>query len=213
MKLRGPWRPAAAVLCSVLLLGVASACGSSEKTSASGDPDNVYLPTENPTVSVTMLAAPDDYSTIEGAGFEISAPGEFQRQTTTSANQEPMLVLEKPSAIESVPQRVAVIRDVEPQQSADEQSFALETAKSAAGPEGEVVRISMPAPEGQSAFLTMWRESRPSSDSGNVEVTYWQLMHQVDDSLIFNVVAFAPSDEFETSEVSRILRTFVADQP
>jgi hypothetical protein len=104
---------------------------------------------------------------------------------------------------------VAVIRDVDPKSPAEEQSFALETSKAAAGPEASVERVAMPAPEGQSAFLTTWTEIRPGEGSDNVPVTYWQLMHQVEEDLILNVVAYAPADEFETSEVSKILRTFV----
>jgi hypothetical protein len=202
-------RPAAIAGAAVLAL-VLSACGS-DGGGGTADPKNPYLPTGSPSVSVTLMDPPADYSTITGKGFSISAPGEFQQQHLTSSNGEPMLVLEKPSSVEAVPQRVAVIRDVDPKQSAAEQSFALETAKAAAGPAGEAERSEIDVPGDGSAFLITWKESRPSKGAADVEVTYWQLMQQVDDALILNVVAFAPTDEFETSEVSKILRTFVAD--
>lgn len=187
----------------------ATACGGDGETAESDSP---YLPTESPTVSVTMMEPPADFSEITGEGFTISAPGEFQQQRRTSSNGEPMLVLEKPSEVAAVPQRVVVIRDVAPKSPAAEQSFALESAKAAAGPEAEAQRTEISVGEDAGpAFLITWQEQRPSKGAADVSVTYWQLMQQVGDDLILNVVAFAPTAEFETSEVSKILRTFVAD--
>jgi hypothetical protein len=191
-----------------------TACGeesSSSTAASSGETDSPYEPTESPTMAVEMTDAPASYSEIEGDGFSISAPGEFQQQRETSSNGEPMLILEKPSLVDGVPQRVAVIRDVAPVSTAVEQSFALESAKSAAGPEAEVSRLALTAPEGQAAYLTTWVEAQGAGGKGQVDVTYWQLMYQVSDELILNVVAFAPTEEFETSEVSTILRTFVPE--
>lgn len=200
----------AARVLTVLLLAVAvttSACGGD---AGSEEPagDGPFAPSASASAGVSMIEPPADYTAIAGEGFTISAPGEFQQRRATSSNGEPMLVLEKPSQVSAVPQRVAVIRDVNPKSSAEEQSFALETSKAAAGPEASVERVAMPAPEGQSAFLITWAEIRPSEGSDNAPVTYWQLMHQVGEDLILNVVAYAPTDEFERSEVSKILRTF-----
>ena len=197
-----------AVALLVATAATLTACGGGDDAPAPAAGETAYLPTGSPTKTVTMLKPPADYSTISGTGFAISAPGEFQRQEKTSSNGEPMLVLEKPSAVPALPQRVAVIRDVNPTSPAAEQSFALEAAKSAAGPEGKAERSQLTAPEGQSSFLTTWNEARPAEGGSTVEMTYWQLMYQVDATLIINVVAFAPADEFETSEVSKILRTF-----
>lgn len=185
---------------------VTAACGSQDGSTPRGDA--VYLPSGSPSATIEMLDPPADYSMITGDGFTISAPSDFQQKRFKSSNGEPGLILEKPSGVAAVPERVAVIRDVDPKASAAEQSFTLETVKSVGGPGGEVSRVQLPAPEGQSAFLITWKELRPSKGAGNVEVTYWQLMQQVDQNLILNVVAFAPSDGFETSEVSKILRTF-----
>ncbi|WP_166139798.1 hypothetical protein [Nocardioides ochotonae] len=194
-----------------LLVLALSGCGNGSQDSAATR-KSVYEPTESPTMAVTMIDLPGDYSTVEGEGFSIGVPGEFQQQRTTSSNGEPMLVLEKPSQARNLPQRVAVIRDVDPKTPASEQSFALETSKAAAGPEAEVERSTVPSTgdELEPAYLVTWKESRPSGGD-RVEVTYWQLLQQVDDGLILNVVALAPSEEFETSEVSKILRTFVVD--
>lgn len=199
----------AALACAVVL--ALAGCGGTDESAATPEPDQVYLPSDVPTTEVPeMLDPPADYNRVDGEGYQIFAPGEYQRRQTTSSNGEPMLVLEAPSGIPAVPQRVAVIRDVEPRSSAAEQSYALETAKGAAGPAAEVTRVSLPAPEGQAAFLVRWRETRPGKGAANVDVVYWQLMQQVSDELILNVVAFAPAEQFETSEVSKILRTFVA---
>ncbi|WP_435743818.1 hypothetical protein [Nocardioides sp. SYSU DS0663] len=199
------------VLVAALALGLA-ACGG-DASDPSEEAGAVYEPTDSPSMGVTMIDLPADYSTIEGTGFTIGAPGEFQQQRTQSSNGEPMLVLEKPSEVESLPQRVAIIRDVDPTSSAAEQSFALETAKSAAGPGAEVERSQLPATDEDlgPAYLVTWKEVRPGSGTEDVEVTYWQLFQQAGDDLIINVVALAPSAEFETSEVSRILRTFAVD--
>ena len=202
-------RLATGLLVAALALPLA-ACGD-EEPSATPESDAIYLPSETPTATVQMTESPADYSTIEGEGYTIGAPSEFRQERFTSSNGEPALMLERPSRVEAVPQRVVVIRDVAPESSAAQQSYALENAKAAGGPEGEVTRAEMPAPEGEAAFLVTWKENRPSKGADNVQVTYWQLMHQTDDDLILNVVAFAPSDEFETSEVSTILRTFRVD--
>ncbi|CAI9415463.1 hypothetical protein [Nocardioides sp. T2.26MG-1] len=203
-------RLAALVVSGTMALTTAGCAGGSDDSS---DPDSAYLPTGSPSVTVTMIDPPADYSEVEGDGFTISAPGEFQQQHKTSSNGEPMLVLEKPSQVPALPQRVVVIRDVAPATPAAEQSFALESAKAAGGPEGEVQRIALPAQgEGaDQAFLVTWKEMRATADGDQVQVTYWQLLQQVGDDLILNVVALAPTDEFETSEVSKILRTFVVD--
>lgn len=198
-------------IAALLLLALCTALSGCGGDADSSEPagEGPFAPTESASPAVAMIDPPADYTAVDGEGFTISAPGEFQQRRATSSNGEPMLVLEKPSQVAAVPQRVAVIRDVDPKSSAEEQSFALETAKAAPGPEARVTRVSMPAPEGESVFLITWVESRPSEGAANVDVTYWQLMHQVDESLILNVVAYAPTAEFETSEVSKILRTFV----
>ena len=69
-------------------------------------------------------------------------------------------------------------------------------------------RYQLDAPEGESSYLITWTEPQAGAAGADVDVTYWQLMYQTGDDLILNVVAFAPTAEFETSEVSRILRTF-----
>jgi hypothetical protein len=195
---------------TMLLLALCAALSACGGDADSNEPagEGPFAPSGSASPGVSMIDPPADYTTIDGEGFAISTPGEFQQRRATSSNGEPMLVLEKPSQVPAIPQRVAVIRDVDPKSSAEEQSFALETSKAAAGPEASVQRVTMPAPEGQSAFLITWTESRPSEGSDNVGVTYWQLMHQVGEDLILNVVAYAPTDEFGTSEVSKILRTF-----
>jgi hypothetical protein len=209
---RHPRALAATALALALSAALAGCAGGKAdgKGSPTTTPDNsAYLPTGTPTNQVTMLAkAPADYTRVPGKGFVIWAPPEFQRSHRTSSNGEDMLVLEKPTADAALPERVAVIRDVQPRSSAAEQSFALETAKSAAGPQGQVERTQLPTPEGQSAFLVRWVEKRPSASGGTTEVQYWQLLHQVDAKLIINVVALAPAKDFPTSEVGTILRTF-----
>lgn len=197
---------------SVVVLALAvslSACGGGSAGSTGGT--DRYHPTEPPTTKVEMLDAPADYSQIKGEGFTISAPGEFQ-QKRESYEGEPMLLLEKPSKIEAFPQRVGVVREVDPVAPAAEQSLALEIMITApAGDDADVERIVMPAPKGQSAFLVMWTENEPKSGGGTFLTTKWQLMWQVSEDLILSVVAVAPTDEFETSEVSKILRTFKPD--
>ena len=198
-----------AVLATCALAVPLSGCGG-EDGGGTTPSATAYLPTDSPTRTVTMISPPGDYTSVQGEGFTISAPAEFQRRQRTSSNGEPMLVLEKPSSEPAIPQRVAVVRDVQPKSPAAEQSYALEAAKAAAGPAAKAERVQLPTKrEGESAFLTTWNEVRPTKGSSTVEVTYWQLMYQVDASLILNVVALAPADEFETSEVSKILRTFV----
>lgn len=195
-----------ALVAATLLLAV-PACASDDGASPAST--SAFSPTASPSPTVTLMPAPAEFSDVRGEGFSISAPPEFQRSERRSSNGQPLLVLEKPSSVPAVPQRVAVVRDVEPVSPAAEQSYALEVSKSAGNPDATVTRVQLPTEvEGASAYLVTWEENRATEGGATVAVTYWQLMYEADPSLILNVVAFAPSAEFEDSAVSVILRSF-----
>lgn len=200
-----------------LTLGVAAlalvltGCGGGR---ASGD-DVASSPVPvHPTTSVEMLDPPTGWNQIEGEGFTLSAPDDFEAGSEIVDTGEPMLTLDKPSQYDVPMERVGVIRDVNPGSSAEEQSEALEMFDSAPdGDDTEVTRVEMPAPRGQSAFLVTSPGYLHPTGTDPVEATFWQLVHQVSDDLILNVVAFAPTAEFESSDVRTILRTFVPEDP
>ncbi len=219
--MRRPFTPVRVIAAAAAALISLSACAGGElrggpsgtATTTPSAPESAFAPTATPTSQATMLdKAPADFSEVKGEGFRISAPSEFQRHRSTSSNGQPMLTLERPSSNDALPMRVVVIRDVEPRSPAVEQSYALEASKAAgAQDKAGVVRTRLPTPEEQSAYLVTWQETRPGADGGTVDVTYWQLMYQVNAKLILNVVALAPTEDFPTSDVSTILRTFRAD--
>ncbi|UDY23769.1 hypothetical protein [Nocardioides sp. Kera G14] len=202
---------------SALKLGLAlaavtlatAACGGSDSSKADTGP---YAATASPAAGTSMTKAPADFHEIHGEGFTIWAPAGFQEERKKSSNGEPMLTLQAPSSEKAIPQQVGVIRDVNPDAAADEQSFTLESVQSIGGE--KAVRTEVPAPTGQRAFLVTWTQSRPSAagSTATVDTTYWQLMWQVDKDLILNVVAVAPSADWATSDVSRILRSFTVDE-
>lgn len=163
---------------------------------------------DDPAPAEPTSEIPADWKLHQGEGFAISAPESFVRNDTESSNGERMLVLERDSEILDVPQRVAVLRDVDPAADAAEQSQTLAAAQSVGVPEGTVVRKEVTVPEGESAYLIVWQQELPVAGGTTATVAYQQLMHQVSEDLILNVVAFTLADEFDASGVAAIADTF-----
>ena len=195
----------AVVITAGLLTVTLAGCGGGEPSTSPRD--QLLQPTATPTVQATLIDAPADYHDVTGSGFTIAAPAEFQEQRQTSSNGEPMLVLENPSRTAELLERVAVIRDTAPKSPVLDQSYVLESAKSAFSGGLGVERLEIEVPGDQQAYLVTWTEQR-TSDGRQVGLQFWQLMWQTSPDLIFNVVAMAPADEFATSEVSKMLLTF-----
>ena len=175
------------VAAALLLVSVLAGCGGSDDDDFDVDPKDA------------------GFRTVKGEGFTIGAAKGFTDRTEKSSNGEPMLVLETKDSTDETPVRVAVIRDVNPQSSAENQSNALVKLEEIGAPKGSVTREKLD----EDTWLIKWKKTLPGAAA--TKVTYWQLMEQVDDDLILNVVAIAPTADFKKSQVSEMLRTFDAD--
>ena len=179
-----------AVLAAVSLL---AGCGGDEATPGGVGP----------------IKPPEGFAKLTGTGFTIAAPDTFSPQSQKSTNGEPKLTLNaRPRRDGDEPTLVAVIRDVRPQISVLEQMKLLEEVKRKVQAR-DVFREEVRWPGAQQAFVVGWTQdpaeppAAPGPPSRNL-----QLAAQVTDTLIINVVATAPAETFDDTQVATVLRTF-----
>lgn len=150
-------------------------------------------------------AQPIESRLVEGSGFTISIPARFAEQTVEGANGATnysfTLRSEQPAPI---PTTIAVIPDIKPKAGAIEQSFTLEQTLRL-DPKAVVTRSEIPWPGTQRAVLLQWKQS-PGGTPDLMET--WQLMAEVNPSLILNAVATAPEVMFVKEKLADILATF-----
>ncbi len=158
---------------------------------------------------VGPIKPPEGFVKLTGAGFTIAAPDTFSPQSQRSTNGEPKLTLNaRPPRPGDLPTLVAVIRDVRPQLSVLEQLKLLEEVKREVQAR-DVFREEVRWPGARQAFVVGWTQdpaeppAAPDPPSRNL-----QLAVQVTDTLIINVVATAPAETFDDTQVTTVLRTF-----
>ena len=158
---------------------------------------------------VGPIKPPEGFVKLTGTGFTIAAPDTFSPQSQKSTNGEPKLTLNaRPRREGDEPTLVAVIRDVRPQISVLEQMKLLEDVKRKVQA-SDVFREEVRWPGARQAFVVGWTQdpteppAAPGPPSRNL-----QLAVQVNDTLIINVVATAPAETFDATQVATVVRTF-----
>lgn len=158
---------------------------------------------------VAPIPTPANFKVFRGQGFTIAAPETFTPQNQRSTNGEPKLTLNgRPLKIGAEPILVAVIRDVKPEAPVAEQMRILEEVKHQVSAT-EITRQEVHWPHAKFAMVVGWtqRKSEPPRPPGPPVHTL-QLAIQVEDNLIIDVVATAPAESFDDTEVATVLRTF-----
>ncbi|MGH9152526.1 MAG: hypothetical protein ACRD03_09045 [Acidimicrobiales bacterium] len=202
-----------------------SSGGDDEPAAPAGGSGSSSLPDRQPAAAEPVEEAPDGlgpmepppgFTKVTGEGFTLFAPERFTADRRTSSNGEPMLVLSADAPAGGEPPAggpattVAVARDVAAGAGVLEQSRALESSKRLVDEATGVRRTIVAWPGATHAVLVEWtvQEAAAPPSSGTQAVRTVQLGTDVAADLRFAVVATAPADSFDDSEVAAILRTF-----
>ena len=192
-----------AALSVLVTVAVAGCTGSS----SDGDlPERLQkiTPSESPSpVFAHSAKAQIDARQVQGDGWTIQVPANFEEQTAPGTNESTTYRWIPPTAGQQPP-LVAVITDKDPRADAIEQSKTLEVTTET-DPKVEVSRSQITWPGAQRAILLQW--TAPQQGSGK-NVTTWQLMVQVNSKLILNALAIAPEDECAKFKFAEVLSTF-----
>lgn len=192
---------------ALMILLAVPACSDSD--SKSGD---IGAP-QRPAAEIAPLEVPAGFVSIEGDGFEIAAPDSFTPRRSKSSTDEPALVLDADDN-EGRLVNVTVLREVDPRAGALEQADVLEGSLKDIVKATDVTRRKTEWPGARAAVMIMWSERLPGPDaSAAYEVRRWQLIVEVNQSLLFAVLATSPQGDFERSRVEEVLRTFRPQVP
>jgi hypothetical protein len=157
---------------------------------------------------VTPLSGqPAETRQVSGKYFSIYVPANFQEKRSQISNGEEMVTMDAPSSKPARQIRVAVVPDPKPRASAIEQSFTMESVKTSEGAKN-FRRSTLKWPGGRSAILLQWTETPAGAGAADPPQRNWQIMAQVNPDLIVSVIAFAPSGDFETAGLAKVVETF-----
>lgn len=199
----------------VLTLFVACSSGGSDDgagPSSADRPDTEA--TEKAPDGLGPIEPPAGFARVPGEGFTVYAPSGLTPEQRTSSNGQPMLVLGVSAggadAADGTDRPiVGVVREVNPTAGALEQSSTLESAKRLVDEATDVRRTVVSWPGARAAVLVEWTvQQRSASTPSTRAVRNLQLLTDIDDGLGLSVVAIAPAELFEQSQVGTVLRTF-----
>lgn len=202
-------RRAGIALVATLAAGLA-ACSSSDPQpkEETVQPSQSHMqPTGTPTPPVTPQPISSQWRTVEGPDFTIGVPGSFTEEIVTVSNGTKAYAFDAPRSDEddTTLTRVAVLRDEKPKSDVIQQSFVLEEMQSVNN-EDEVERSEVTWPGTEKAVIVQWTSPIGGTEGKRQET--WQLMAQINKDLIINVVAIAPEETFDESDLPAILATF-----
>jgi hypothetical protein len=203
----GPWRPATVLTLGVLMSLTACSSGSDD-TSKLEPRVQRMVPTGAPSVAVTPRSGqPAETRQVTGKFFSMYVPANFQEKSVPMANGEQLVAFDSPSSKPATPVRVAVVPDPQAKKSVIESSYGVEVLKQSEGVKN-LTRSTVKWPGVQSAVLLQWTATLAGAGPSDEPLRTWQLMAQVNDHLIVDVIAVAPSGEFDTAGLAKIVETF-----
>lgn len=203
-------RTAVAAACLALLPLAGLIAGCSGGTADSGTPSAARLAEPSATAPSSFAPLPSpalESRALTGPHYRISIPAAWTDRTDTSSTaQIKPVVAEKPDAAAGRPIWVGIVVDDQAASDVYDQSLVLESSKRLAGATA-ITRTALAWPGAQRAVLIGWEETPRGGGSGPVR--YLQLMAQVRQGLIVNAVAQAPTEDFGTAGLDRVLRSLV----
>lgn len=187
------------------MAGLAACSSSSPDQEAAVQPSQSQMQPTGTPVSPQPISS--QWRTVEGPDFTIGVPGSFTEEVVTASNGTKAYVFDAPHSDgeDTTLERVAVLRDEKPKSDVVQQSLVLEEMQSVNN-EDEVKRAEVTWPGVEKAVIVQWTNPIGGPDGSRRET--WQLMAQIDKDLIINVVAIAPEETFDKSELPKILATF-----
>ena len=158
------------------------------------------------------IGPPGGFVEVAGRGFTLYAPKSFTTEERRSSNGEPMVVLTSTAAgpLSGAGDKptVGVVRELHPRANALEQSETLESAKRLVDQATDVRRTVVAWPGARDAVLLEWTVHMRATGSSVHGVRTVQLFADVSDQLGLTIVAVAPAETFDASQVATVLRTF-----
>ena len=208
------------LLAGLAVLCLLAGCSSDAPDGASGGGGDGSV-SEVPAGGARVETAPDGlgpigpagcFSEVAGRGFTLHAPESFTTEERRSNNGEPMVVLTSTAAgpgsdVGDKP-TVGVVREVDPRANALEQSETLESAKRLVEQATDVRRTVVAWPGARDAVLLEWTVQKRTTGSSVHGVRTVQLFADVSDQLGLTIVAVAPAETFDASQLATVLRAF-----
>lgn len=158
-----------------------------------------------------VLVAPRDSREVSGEVFSLFAPAEFRQTERPGPGDVPMLVLEGPASEPGTVVEVVAFSDPEAAVGVQEQMAALAVELNDVRQATDIVRQSLEWPGTTDAVLVRWTEDTATAD-GTVTQTFAQLALETEDGVSATVVAVAPAEQFESSGVFDVLRSFSVER-
>lgn len=157
-----------------------------------------------------VLVAPRDSREVSGGVFSLFAPAEFRQTERPGPGDVTMLVLEGAAAEPGTVVEVVAFSDPAATVPVQEQMAALVVELNDVRGASDVVRESVTWPATSDAVLVRWTEDTATPD-GTVTQTFAQLAVETEDGVSATVIAVAPAEQFESSGVLDVLRSFSVD--
>ena len=169
--------------------------------------EGIVRPTESaPPEFGPLSEQPRDTRLVEGDGFSLFAPAQFQQSTRPGPGDVPMVVLGTPSQEAGGVVEVVAFREADAAAGVQEQMAALAASKTDLGGVTDLRREVVEWPGAADAVLVRWSEPTNTAE-GAITQTFAQLAVEVGDGSLVTVVAVAPEEEFDAAGVFGVLRT------
>lgn len=158
-----------------------------------------------------VLEAPRDSRQVSGDVFSLFAPAEFRQTERPGPGDVPLLVLEGPTSEPGTVVEVVAYSDPDATVPVQEQMAALAVELNDVRGATDVVRESVEWPGATDAVLVRWTEDTATAD-GTVTQTFAQLAVETEDGVSATVIAVAPAEQFDSSGVFDVLRSFSVER-
>lgn len=202
-------RAAALLAASALALGGCGFVGGAVDDRPDDGTEFAQPTEEAPEELGPITEAPRDTREVQGRGFVLHAPTEFQQSDREGPGGVPMIVLGKPANRSGGVVEVVVFTEEDPPSGAEEQMYGLAGQKEIAGAT-DIVRQAVDWPEASTAVLVRWTE-RTATAQGEITQRFAQLALQRESGDIVTAIAVAPEEEFDDSGALEVLRTLTLD--
>ena len=155
---------------------------------------------------------PRDTREVRTDVFSLYAPAGFQQSERPGPGGLPMVVLSGDVDAPGAVAEVVAFSDPAPDASVEEQMAGLVTSLVDVRRARGVSRQQVDWPGTSVAVVVRWTQQAATGD-GSLTQTFTQLAVETEDGRTATVIAVAPEEDYETSGVLDVLRSFSVDRP